>query len=171
MFRLRYALLDGALALTACGSTPEERGISGAGIGAAGGAILGAVTGLGVVEGAVIGAAAGGLTGVLTDEETIDLGDPVWKKDSQTPTDQAPYAGGTDAQLVKSIQSGLADMGYDPGPVDNTMGPRTAAAIRQYQYDHDLLSDGQATPELVLHIQEQAAMRKPLAETSDGALN
>ena len=106
----------------------------------------------------------------LTDEETIDLGDPVWKKDPQTPTDQAPYAGGTDAQLVKSIQSGLADMGYDPGPVDSTMGPRTAAAIRQYQYDHDLLSDGQATPELALHIQEQAAMRKPLAETSDGAL-
>ena len=69
----------------------------------------------------------------LTDEETIDLGDPVWKKDSQTPTDQAPYAGGTDAQLVKSIQSGLADMGYDPGPVDNIMGPRTAAALRQYQ--------------------------------------
>jgi len=72
-----------ALALTAglgaCGSTTTDRGLSGAGIGAAAGTVVGAVTGIGLVGGAVIGAGAGGLTGVLTDAEDIDLGKPFWK--------------------------------------------------------------------------------------------
>ena len=71
-------LLAAALALSACGSSTGDRGLSGAGIGAAAGTALGAVTGLGIVEGALIGAGAGGLTGMLTDEDTIDLGDPWW---------------------------------------------------------------------------------------------
>lgn len=72
-------LLAAALGLSACGSTTGDRGLSGAGIGAAAGTAVGAVTGLGIVEGALIGAGAGGLTGALTDEDTIDLGDPWWK--------------------------------------------------------------------------------------------
>lgn len=75
---LPAVLLAAALALSACGSTTGDRGLSGAGIGAAAGTALGAVTGLGIVEGALIGAGAGGLTGVLTDEDSIDLGDPWW---------------------------------------------------------------------------------------------
>ena len=49
--------------LAACGTTPEERGITGAGLGAAGGAIIGAVTGLTVLEAALIGTGVGGVTG------------------------------------------------------------------------------------------------------------
>ena len=75
---LPVCLLAVALALSACGSTTGDRGLSGAGIGAAAGTALGAVTGLGIVEGALIGAGAGGLTGILTDEDTLDLGDPWW---------------------------------------------------------------------------------------------
>ena len=75
---LPASLLAAALALSACGSTTGDRALSGAGIGAATGTALGAVTGLGIVEGALIGAGAGGLTGALTDEDTIDLGDPWW---------------------------------------------------------------------------------------------
>jgi len=73
-----FALLL-AGSLTACGSTTADRGLSGAGIGAAAGTALGAVTGLGIVEGALIGAGAGGITGVLTDEDQINLGKPFWK--------------------------------------------------------------------------------------------
>ena len=43
-------LLAAALGLSACGSTTGDRGLSGAGIGAAAGTALGAVTGLGIVE-------------------------------------------------------------------------------------------------------------------------
>jgi len=73
------ALLAGAFLLAGCGSSTGDRGLSGAGIGAAAGTALGAVTGLGIVEGALIGAGAGGLTGALTDEDTINLGKPWWE--------------------------------------------------------------------------------------------
>lgn len=75
-----YAIMGGALlALAACGDTPLERGATGAGIGAGVGAAGAAVTGNDVSDSALIGAAIGGATGVLTDENTIDLGDPFWE--------------------------------------------------------------------------------------------
>jgi hypothetical protein len=151
------------LALTACGSTTEERGVSGAGIGAGAGAVVGAVTGLSVVQGALIGAAAGGVTGILTDESTVDLGDPIWKKGSEpparqtaaVPTQQTAYADPAGPDLVRTIQSGLTGLGYQTGSADGLMGPKTRGAIRQYQHDHGLVADGRATNELALHIQQQ----------------
>ncbi len=50
-----------AFLLTACGTAPSDRTLSGAGLAAAGGAVLGAVTGLGIVPGIVIGAVGGGV--------------------------------------------------------------------------------------------------------------
>jgi hypothetical protein len=63
--------------LAACGSSTSDRTLSGAGIGAgvglAGGALVGAP-----LAGAAVGGAVGAGTGALTDEEDIDLGEPVW---------------------------------------------------------------------------------------------
>lgn len=67
------------LALAACGDTAGERGLSGAGIGAAGGAAAGALTGGSAATGAVLGGAAGAATGAMTDKEDLDLGDPAWE--------------------------------------------------------------------------------------------
>jgi osmotically inducible lipoprotein OsmB len=53
------------LALSACGQSPGCRAVTGAGIGAAGGAVIGALAGnpwLGAAAGAAAGAAVGGLT-------------------------------------------------------------------------------------------------------------
>jgi len=53
------------LALSACGTSPGCRALTGAGIGAAGGAVVGAIGGnplLGAGAGAVAGGAVGGLT-------------------------------------------------------------------------------------------------------------
>lgn len=75
MFRnmLVAACLTIAVAgLAACGSTKTERGVTGAGIGGAAGYAVGAP---------VLGAAAGGATGVFTDEEDLDLGEPIWEWD------------------------------------------------------------------------------------------
>lgn len=63
------------LPLAACGTTDKERGLSGAGIGAATGAAGAAVTDQNVLGGAALGGAAGAATGVLTDEEDINLED------------------------------------------------------------------------------------------------
>jgi Glycine zipper len=73
---LRFGTLALVMAfLAGCGETRMERGLTGGGIGAAGGAGVGALTGLGVGRGALIGGGIGAATGALTDREDIDLGD------------------------------------------------------------------------------------------------
>jgi len=66
------------LFLGACGSTTSDRALSGgaigAGVGVVGGALLGAP-----VEGALIGGAVGAGAGAVTDENDIDLGEPIWR--------------------------------------------------------------------------------------------
>jgi peptidoglycan hydrolase-like protein with peptidoglycan-binding domain len=141
-----------ALSVAACGSTQEDRGLSGAGIGAAAGAVVGAVTGLSIVEGVLIGAAAGGATGLLTDQSQVNLGDPLWKKKGDKAQASAASAG---SDTVRGIQSGLGKLGYDAGPADGRTGPKTRAAIRQYQERNSLLVDGQPSDALLAHIQKQ----------------
>ena len=147
------ALLVLTLALSGCGNTTGDRATSGAGIGAAAGAVLGAVTGLSVVEGVLIGAAAGGVTGAVTDRDTIDLGEPLWA--------DANYAGRTagNGDRVTTVQEGLSRLGYDPGPADGEYGPRTKRAIKRYQADHGLLTDGLVTDQLASHIRGQVAQK------------
>jgi osmotically inducible lipoprotein OsmB len=141
------------MALTACGSMPEERAISGSAIGAGAGAVLGAVTGMSVATGALIGAASGALTGGLTRNDQINLGEPAWKRGAGAPLSPvAAYPAQADQQVVNSIQTSLSRLGYNPGPVDGRFGVRTQNAIRAYQRDHNLLEDGRATPELADHM-------------------
>ena len=61
--------------LAACGSSTEDRALSGAGIGAGTGAAGAALTGGSLLGGAVLGGAAGAAIGGLTDEDDIDLDD------------------------------------------------------------------------------------------------
>ena len=133
------------LTVSACGSSTSDRTISGAGIGAAAGTIIGAVTGLSLLQGALLGAAAGGLTGALTSEDVVNLGDPIWATKKQAANKSA----------VSQVQAGLAKLGYDPGPIDGTLGSRTDSAIRDYQRDQKLLVDGRPTLELAQHIDNQ----------------
>lgn len=67
------ALLIAPLALSGCGTSKKERGLSGAGIGAGAGAAAGALTGGSILGGAVLGGVVGGATGVLTDKDDINL--------------------------------------------------------------------------------------------------
>lgn len=69
----------GTLAVAGCGSSTTDRGLSGAGIGAAAGAAGAAVTGGSTVGGAALGGAAGAAAGAATDDDDVNLGDPVWK--------------------------------------------------------------------------------------------
>jgi hypothetical protein len=43
---------------------------------------------------------------------------------------------------VREIQRALAELGYDPGPIDGVPGSRTRAAIQRFQADHGLVADG-----------------------------
>lgn len=65
--------LAATVSLSACttdryGNEQASRGLKGAGIGAAGGAIVGALTGGDVLAGAAIGAAAGAVVGIVTED-------------------------------------------------------------------------------------------------------
>lgn len=77
--RVSVALVLGAaLLLSACGQTPTDRAVTGAGIGAAGGAMFGAIVGAPFI-GAMVGAAGGATVGAATDPSDIYLGKPVYK--------------------------------------------------------------------------------------------
>ena len=55
----------------------------------------------------------------------------------------ASWSNGTDAARVAAVQRALANLGYDPGPVDGRMGPLTRAALRVFQAEHGLTPHGQ----------------------------
>lgn len=76
--RLGVALALAALMLAACGTTPEDRAISGGAIGAGAGAVGGAIAGH-PLAGAAIGGAGGAAAGGLTSPNEVDLGRPAWR--------------------------------------------------------------------------------------------
>jgi osmotically inducible lipoprotein OsmB len=82
MLRSLSALAILGLILAACGSSTTDRALSGGGIGAAAGAGTAAVTGGSPVTGGLLGGAAGAATGALTDEDDVNLGDPIWNRDN-----------------------------------------------------------------------------------------
>ncbi len=53
------------------------------------------------------------------------------------------------SELVAGIQRQLKEQGFDPGPVDGKLGPKTRRAIRAYQRAADLKVDGRPSPELL----------------------
>ncbi len=156
MFRSRSIVLFLALFVAACGTAPGDRAISGGGIGAAAGAVIGAVTGLTVLEGALIGTGLGAAFGGFTDPDTVNLGEPIWKRYSTTPNAQSSGAPKT-SNLVAATQANLTRLGYRPGPVDGRYGPQTGEAIRQYQRDHGLPVDGKLSGQVALKIENRAA--------------
>ncbi|MDF1586151.1 YMGG-like glycine zipper-containing protein [Marinimicrococcus flavescens] len=66
------------LVLGACGTSTQDRALSGGAMGAAAGGVAGLLLDH-PVAGAVLGGAAGAAAGGLTDKDQIDLGKPVWK--------------------------------------------------------------------------------------------
>jgi osmotically inducible lipoprotein OsmB len=142
------------LALAGCGDDRGERAVTGAGMGAAAGAIIGAITPMSVATGALIGAAAGGAIGGLTDKSTLNLGDAPWDRHASANTaSAAPAVRGS--SRVATIQSDLAALGYNPGPIDGKAGSQTHAAVRQYQQDHGLAVDGRLSAQLEQNLRAQ----------------
>jgi osmotically inducible lipoprotein OsmB len=124
-----------ALLLGACGTTPQDRAISGGGIGAAGGAIIGAVTGLTVLQGALIGTGVGAVLGGLTSADQFNLGEPIWRSSGAPANRSASARADSYSKSVAEVQRDLKRLGYSPGPVDGVLGPKTRAAIARFEND------------------------------------
>ncbi|MBU6297502.1 MAG: hypothetical protein KGJ79_05390 [Alphaproteobacteria bacterium] len=78
-FATRAIVVASVLLLAGCGTTPGDRMLSGAMLGAAGGSIIGAATG-NPATGAAIGAVSGAVIGGVTNPCDLDLGTPYWRR-------------------------------------------------------------------------------------------
>jgi peptidoglycan hydrolase-like protein with peptidoglycan-binding domain len=58
-----------------------------------------------------------------------------------------PSALAASSEDIKTVQKSLNDKGYDAGPVDGVLGPRTRAGIRQYQASEKLTVTGRLDEE------------------------
>jgi len=85
---------------------------------------------------------------------------PVDQDDGDEPEGAAIPAGG---DLTMLIQQKLASAGFDVGPLDGILGPRTQAAIASYQVQHDLPPDGNPSDSLYGHLNKLS-----VDEPSDG---
>lgn len=51
------------------------------------------------------------------------------------------------SDIIRGVQQGLTNAGFKPGPVDGISGPRTVAAINDFQNQNNLAAGGQLTKE------------------------
>jgi len=57
--------------------------------------------------------------------------------------------------IIREVQSGLAALGYKPGPADGKMGKKTQRAIKAFQQKVGIPVDGKISQELVRQITEE----------------
>ena len=83
---------------------------------------------------------------------------------------QPGEAGALSTAQLQSLQQALNALGFDAGPEDGRLGPRTQAALRQYQTAHGLPADGYPAPSVLAHVEgthadmEGAALIGPLTD-------
>jgi localization factor PodJL len=78
---------------------------------------------------------------------------PAYAPPSPGPAAPAQPARPLTRAQITDLQWQLAVHGYDPGPADGVVGPRTRSAIRRYQADADLAVDGEPSLALLDHLQ------------------
>lgn len=140
-------------------------GGQGAGIGAASGAVLGTGVGAGT---------SGGTQLPIQQQYDNAYSQCMYSKGNQVPGFQAPAvyapppppaqpappapaparssAAGYDRGLVRDTQSELQRLGLLSGPADGSYGPKTSAAISEYERRNNLLVDGTPSPQLLAHM-------------------
>ena len=102
-----------------------------------------------------------------TKDKTRELKDKVVDTTKRTKdkvvdkTDKATdkLADKTDRMEVRNMQQSLKDKGYDPGPIDGIHGPRTSAAIREYQTKEGLTVTGRLDDETMGRLSGTGTVR------------
>jgi hyperosmotically inducible protein len=68
-------------------------------------------------------------------------------KDQVMGRDDTSRTAATSEAHIRAGQQALKDRGIDPGPIDGVHGPRTAAAVKEYQQKENLAVTGRFDPE------------------------
>jgi peptidoglycan hydrolase-like protein with peptidoglycan-binding domain len=69
-------------------------------------------------------------------------------------------------ERVRKAQGWLIALGYNPGPADGLMGPKTKAALIVFAHDRDLKANGKLTDSLYNRLEKEAAIPPPPPVTS-----
>jgi peptidoglycan hydrolase-like protein with peptidoglycan-binding domain len=65
-------------------------------------------------------------------------------------------AAGGNKEQVRAVQQALKDKGHDPGEVDGVMGPKTQAALRDFQSKEGIKANGRLDSETMSKLGVQA---------------
>jgi peptidoglycan hydrolase-like protein with peptidoglycan-binding domain len=65
---------------------------------------------------------------------------------------------------VRAAQQALKEKGFDPGPIDGVMGPRTKAAVKDFQQKENLTATGQLDADTTSRLIASAPAASPAAE-------
>jgi hypothetical protein len=104
-----------------------------------------------------VGATIDGWFGTTSPDRAKDCGGPAAQSaKAYTGNPKRAEMPLTDRATLSDLQSRLQGLGYDPGPADGQMGPKTRAAIRAYQKDAGLKADGMVTASLVKRIKTES---------------
>jgi peptidoglycan hydrolase-like protein with peptidoglycan-binding domain len=68
---------------------------------------------------------------------------------------------------VRAAQQALHDKGFDPGPIDGVAGPRTSAAVKDYQTKENLAVTGTLDADTRAKLMASAPAASPATETKD----
>ena len=74
---------------------------------------------------------------------------------SEQQASQATQSQGTqqDSSAVRQAQEQLSSLGHDVGPVDGVMGPKTQAAVKEFQESKGLQASGQLDSQTLTALQ------------------
>lgn len=64
---------------------------------------------------------------------------------------EAPRAA-PEPRFVRDAQQALRDLGYEPGPIDGRVGPRTRTALLRYQHAEGLPATGHLDTETMVRL-------------------
>lgn len=66
-------------------------------------------------------------------------------------------------RFVRDAQQALRDLGYEPGPIDGVLGPRTRTALMRYQHAEGLPATGRLDTETLVRLD----IHQRVLQTSD----
>ncbi|MFH1768963.1 MAG: peptidoglycan-binding protein [Candidatus Omnitrophota bacterium] len=67
----------------------------------------------------------------------------------------------TQAVWVRKVQKALGDAGFNPGPIDGKLGPRTTKAIKKFQESMRIKPDGIVDPKTWINLYEYFSKSVP----------
>jgi peptidoglycan hydrolase-like protein with peptidoglycan-binding domain len=107
-----------------------------------------------IVAGAMLAGSAFAQTTTPSGDQKGMKSDSGMKAGSGMKSESGTRTGG--GEQVKAVQQALKDKGHDPGAVDGKMGPKTQAALRDFQSKEGLTASGRLDAETMSKLGVEA---------------